>query len=79
MKLLRYISETRFLNIQTDGEVTTVVGMSVLCILHCHVFIPSMLRSTHFGSSSFTLNDNIFTNKPRDVYVSGVLIADVSG
>ena len=36
------------------------------------------MRPTRFGDSSSSLIDNIFTNKPDDTSVAGVLISDIS-
>ena len=36
------------------------------------------MRPTRFGDSSSSLIDNIFTNKPDDTSVAGILISDIS-
>jgi hypothetical protein len=46
--------------------------------LYSHSLIPLITRPTRFGKSSSTLIDNIFTNKPNEAAVSGILISDVS-
>ena len=35
--------------------------------LYIHLFIPSILKPTRFGSSSFYQIDNNFTDKPHDI------------
>ena len=36
------------------------------------------MRPTRFGDNSSSLIDNIFTNKPDDTSVTGILISDIS-
>ena len=36
------------------------------------------MRPTRFGDNSSSLIDNIFTNKPNDTSVSGIIILDSS-
>ena len=46
--------------------------------LHSHMFLPAITRPTRFGTTSSTLIDNIFINKPHNLLVSGILITDIS-
>ena len=46
--------------------------------LYEHLFIPLIFRPTRFNINSSTLIDNIFSNKPYDSLISGILITDVS-
>ena len=39
--------------------------------LYSHSFIPFITRPTRFRTSSSTLIDNIFTNKPQNLLISG--------
>ena len=42
------------------------------------MFLPTITRPTRFGTTSSTLIDNIFINKPHNLLVSGILITDIS-
>ena len=46
--------------------------------LYEHLFIPLISRPTRFNINSSTLIDDIFSNKPYDSLVSGILNTDVS-
>ena len=46
--------------------------------LYEHSFIPLISRPTPFNINSSSLIDNIFSNRPYDSLVSGILITDVS-
>ena len=47
-------------------------------ITYEHLFTSIISRPTRFNINSFTLIDNIFSNKPYDSLISGILITDVS-
>ena len=51
---------------------------SIINSLYSHSFIPLITRPTRFGTTSSTLIDNIFTNKPQNLLISGILIANIS-
>ena len=51
---------------------------SLINSLYSHSFNPLITRPTRFGTTSSTLIDNIFTNKPQNLLISGLLIADIS-
>ena len=42
------------------------------------MFLPAITRSTRFSTTSSTLIDNKFINKPHNLLVSGILITDIS-
>ena len=46
--------------------------------IHEHALVPLVTKPTRFTSDSSTLIDNIFTNKPNNVMLSGILITDIS-
>ena len=46
--------------------------------LHEHALVPIITKPTRFTSGSSTLIDNIFTNKPNNVMLLGILITDIS-
>ena len=52
-------------------------GLFLDC-LHEHALMPLITKPTRFTSDSFTLIDNMFTNKPNNVMLSGILITDIS-
>jgi hypothetical protein len=46
--------------------------------LYAHSLMPLITTPTQFGKTSSSLIYNIFTNKPNDASLSGILISDVS-
>ena len=52
-------------------------GLFLDC-LHEHALVPLITKPTRFTSDSSTLIDNIFTNMPNNVMLSGILITDIS-
>ena len=45
--------------------------------LYAHSCLPVITSPTIFGEKCSTLIDNIFTNKPSEYIISGLLIADI--
>ena len=46
--------------------------------IYSNYMIPRITRPTRFIDNSSSMVDNIFTNKPDDTSISGILIADIS-
>ena len=46
--------------------------------LYFHFLLPLISRPSRFGLESSSLIQNIFTNKPSDASLSGLLISDIS-
>ena len=44
---------------------------------HANLLIPVITRPTRFAEFSSTLIDNILTNKPQDLLVTGAIICDI--
>ena len=46
--------------------------------MYLHSILPLITRPTRFKGEKSTLVDNIFTNKPSNCSISGILITDIS-